>query len=279
MADQDAINSFKEARAPHRETAKWMVSVSAGAATLFVGSSAVSQLGTFDLCNHRLWIAFVALLISSTLCGFLLKLAVDVLLPVTLNVQQMVDAVNAQQTIGAVEKKGKGDYEKANQILENQFKNSRLLKNDQTVLKFFVRYLACETPSADEKSNFQLFREAALTALVQVRFNRMMARTLQLGGFIIVAFVVFAWAANPPKDTFKMLGKPYSEPLTPELVSELKAANVAPVCLAADAQLIVVGGDARSQTAILLPPKSDTQECQPRVVTLPNGIVQIKQAR
>ncbi len=62
-----AADPFRAGRANLRETAKWLIAASAGAAGLIVGSSTFSQLGAMDLRDARLWIAALALVIAAGL--------------------------------------------------------------------------------------------------------------------------------------------------------------------------------------------------------------------
>ena len=84
-------NSFQAGRANLRDTAKWIVSGSIGAATLIIGSSTISGLGTLPL-GPRLFIAVAALLVAAGLCWFPFQQAIDVLRSEVLTLDQFTGA-------------------------------------------------------------------------------------------------------------------------------------------------------------------------------------------
>jgi hypothetical protein len=117
----------------------------------------------------------------------------------------------------------------------------------------------------------QTCRQAYVSELVAIRFDRLVFSILFPGSLIFLVFLVFVWAANPPK--VSLLDKPYGERLTPDRIGELAAAGVSPACLTPGARLIVVSAapDGGPETAVLVGP--DTAACPPRTVAISRGRV------
>lgn len=266
MADPSG-NPFGDGRANLRETAKWMVSGAVGAATLIVGSSTISQLGTMDIETPRFWVAIVTLAFAAGMCWFPFILAVDVLRSELFSLKAFMEAT-------------KGDFKKAADDVSTLLGK---LPEGMFLRQFVAQYPALRStawttnsdPTARDKAvadldgRIQTCREACISQLVAIRFQRLINSIRFPGALILATFLIFTWAANPPKDAVKLFDKPYAEALTRERIAKLAAENVPAACYGSGAQLIAVGApDAGPQTAILTPPTASAAACPPRKVTL-----------
>ncbi|HEX5264844.1 MAG TPA: hypothetical protein VFW13_15035 [Phenylobacterium sp.] len=260
-------NPFRDGRANLRETAKWMVSGAVGAATLIVGSSTISQLGGMEADTPRFWVAMLALILAASLCWFPFIFAINVLRSELYSLSQFTAAT-------------KGDFKAA---IEDVSKILGKLPEGVFVRDFVAQYPALRSKAwssspdtatrdkavADLENRFQMARELCISQLVEIRFSRLVNSIRFPGALIVVLFLVFTWAANPPKDAIKIYDKPLAEALTPERMARLKDAKVAPGCYGQGAQLVAIGApDAGPQTAILTPPPANAAACPPRKVTL-----------
>jgi hypothetical protein len=108
--------------------------------------------------------------------------------------------------------------------------------------------LSGETAVADLDGRFESCREACISQLVAIRFERLVQAIRFPGSLILLAFLMFTWAANPPKDAIKLFDQPYAEPLNPDRLARLKAAKIDPACYAPGAQLVAVAAP-RCRTA------------------------------
>ena len=228
MADATG-NPFKDGRANLRETAKWMISGAVGAATLIVGSSTISQLGAMDL-DWRFAVAIVSLIVAAALCWVPFIRAVDVLRSEIFSLNQFIDATSGQLKDAADE---------VSTILGSQPEGGNMrafLANFSTLRtvawKGAVDDTAGQAAVRDLDSRKQLCLDACISQLVAVRFARLVDAIRFPGVVILLTFLLFTWAANPPKPAVKLFDQPYSEPLTPTRLDQLRAAGVNPACYA-----------------------------------------------
>ena len=270
MAADGSSNSFKDGRANLRETAKWMVSGTLGAATLIVGSSTISQLGGMET-NWRFWVAVASLITAAGLCWIPFARAVAVLRSEINSLQQFINATGGEFMEAA---------DQVSAILGPRLKGRALrdfVRDFETLRQ--GAWIAAADQAAAEKAVaeldgiFQTCREACVSQLVAGRFDRLVAAIRFPGSVILATFLIFTWAANPPRD-IKLFAKPYAETLTPERLARLTAAGVPAACVAPGAQLIAVAApDAGPQTAVLIPPAGARPPCAPRKVILSAGAI------
>ncbi|HEY1560595.1 MAG TPA: hypothetical protein VGF71_06875 [Caulobacteraceae bacterium] len=211
----------------------------------------------------------VALLIAALLCLVPFLCAVAVLRSEVVNPDQMILAA-------------RGDWKRAAVNLSGQL--GKTLPGGLGLTEFVRAYRDIRTKAwqtagrgaagaravAPMDAAIQTCRQAYVSELVAIRFDRLVVSILFPGSLIFLAFLVFVWAANPPR--VSLLDKPYAERLTPDRIGELAAAGVSPACLAPGARLIVVSApDAGPKSAVLAGP--DAAACPPRSVTITRGRV------
>jgi hypothetical protein len=272
MAADGAGNPFKDGRANLRDTAKWMISGIAGAATLIVGSSTLSQLGALEPSNPRLWIALAALLAAASLCWIPFVRAVDVLRSELLTLEGFVAAADGEFRQSADVVAGLMGAFPGGLSMRDFVRDYRALRtkawNDAPDRASAEKAIA----SLDDR--YQTCREACVSQLVALRFDRLVQALKMPGALILLTFLVFTWMANPPKDAPRLFDKPYVEALTPERIAALRSAGVAPACYGPGARLVAVGApDAGPQTAILMPPPAVAPGCALRTVTISGGAI------
>ena len=263
-------NPFRDGRANLRETAKWMVSGALAAATLIIGSSTFSQLGSLDTGEFRFWLAIATLVLAAGLCWIPLRNAVDVLR-------------SELHSLKAFESAKDGDLKDAfDQVVELMGTLPEGVSLDGFVRGFDARRAQAETSDldpatrerrvADLDAKFAQAREICISQLVTIRFDRLMASLRWPGAAILVLFLAFTWAANPAKDVVKVFDRPYVEALSTDRIATLDALEVATACTGPGAQLISVGApEAGPQIAVLTPPVPNPSKCRPRKVTLSAG--------
>jgi len=276
MAADGSANPFRDGRANLRDTARWMVSGAVGAATLIVGSSTISQLGSMEISCPRFWIAIGSLIAAAGLCWFPFIKAVDVLRSEVLTLRRFMDAQAGefrQASDGVSGLLGVLPQGTSMQDFVRDYPAER-----SAAWKAAPDLASAEKAVADLDGRIQTCLEACISQLVAIRFERLVKAIKFPGCVILLTFLLFTWAANPPKDAVKLFDKPYAEALTAERIARLKAANVDPACYGPGARLVAVAGaEAGPQTAILIPPRPDTPACPLRKATLSaGGIVKVE---
>jgi hypothetical protein len=265
MAGDSPASGFETGRANLRDTAKWMVSGIVGVAGLFVGASSVSQLGGMEI-GWRFWVAVVALLIALGLCWSPFSNAIAVLRSEVLSLRAFTQA------------KSGSDLATAAKNVESLVKPD--LPNNLSLAEFVAQYDTLRKDAFDKAApadaqrdvfaiddKYQRVRQACISELVGVRFDKLKDSIRFPGSIVLLAFLVFGWAANPAKDAPKLLDKPYAEPLTPARLAKLKSLGAPPPCLAPGAQLLAVAvPEAGHQEALLSAPA-----CSPYKVMLSAG--------
>lgn len=273
MAGDSEPSSFRAGIANLRETAKWMVSGALGAAALIAGSSTFSQLGALEFGSLRFLVAWVGLLLATLLCWIPFSRAVAVLHSEIASLAAFMAAT-------------RGELEQAVTKVEKQVGST--LPGNKTLRGFYAGYAAARQQawnSAHDRASrekavaalddvFAMCREACISSLVEVRFRRLVNAIGFPGALILVAFLAFTWAANPPKDA-KVIDHPYVATLTPAQLSSLRALNVAAACYASGAQLVAVATtDGGPQTAVLVPPPATKpSDCTAKKLTLSGGSI------
>jgi hypothetical protein len=258
-----ASSAFESGRANLRDTAKWMVSGIVGVAALIIGASTISQLGAMDLVGGRFWCAVIALLLAASLCWIPFARALAVL-------RSEVTSLNQFVTASAGEYKEAAD--RITEQLGSTFPGEKTLRDFVSTFRHARDAAWAAAPNkadaekavADLDSRFQIARDACISQLVAIRFERLVQAMKFPGILILISFLVFSWAANPPKGSIKVFDKPYLETLTPENISTLKAANLGAACYGSGVQLIMIAGpEAGPQTGVLTGPG-----CRPHKITL-----------
>jgi hypothetical protein len=225
MAADATGNPFTEGRANLRETAKWMISGAVGAATLIVGSSTISQLGAMAM-DWRFAVAIVALIVAAGLCWVPFIRAVDVLRSEIFALNQFVEAKSGDLKEAADE---------VSKILGRQPEGGDMrafIANYPALRSAAWRKAADDTAGLaavqDLDSRMRICLDACISQLVAIRFGRLVDAIKFPGVVILLTFLLFTWAANPPKAIVKLFDQPYDEPLTPARLDQLKAAGVSP---------------------------------------------------
>jgi hypothetical protein len=264
MANDSNVSAFESGRANLRETAKWMVSGIVGVAGLFVGASSVSQLGSMEI-GCRFWLAVISLVIALGLCWIPFSRAISVLRSEVLS-------------LGIFKTSGEGEFATAGKNIELLIK--RDIPNELTLNQFIEQYeslrkTAFKNPNEDDAQrdvaalddNYQRIRQACISELVGVRFDKLKDSIAFPGSVILLTFLIFSWAANPAKDAPKLLDKPYTEPLTATRLAKLKSLGAPPACLAPGTQLIAMATpEAGHEEALLI-----GRGCSPFKVMLSAG--------
>jgi hypothetical protein len=268
MADASA-DPFRAGRANLRDTAKWLIAASAGAASLIVGSSTFSQLGAMDLRDHRLWVAVLAVIVAAGLCWIPFTRAIDVLRSDLVSLHKFASATS-------------GDFKAATDDVSALLGT---LPEGCDLRAFAARFPQLRTDAwnaapdaaskaaaiADLDARFDTYREACSSQLVAIRFQHLVAALWRYGWAILLSFLVFAYAANPPKDALTLTDKPILEPLGPERIGVLTAAGVKPACLPGAQLLVVATPDSGARIALLMPPPGGPADCAVRRVRLEGG--------
>jgi hypothetical protein len=271
MAADGASEPFAAGRANLRDTAKWMVSGIAGAATLIVGSSTISQLGALDPHGWRLWVALGTLIAAAGLCWVPFSRAVAVLRSELLTLEGFVGAPGGEFRKAADDVSSLMGASLEGMSLRNFVLAYRTLRSK--AWKDAKDQASAEKAVAGLDSQYLACREACVSQLVAVRFDALVWALKYLGSVILLFFLAFTWTANPPKDV-KLLDKPYEAPLTDEDGARLSAAGVPAACYAPGARLVAVAAPpAGPQTAVLIPPRPGIQGCAVRTVTVSRGRV------
>lgn len=178
-----------------RETAKWIISGIALATAGVIAGTSLSSLGTLGV-GWRLFAAIAALVIGYVGLGFLFLFALAVIAPRERTLQD-VSAGRGMPVRWRTEIE-----EKARPVLKaNKFET----------LAEFCNF--AENPkhgddsklSEDEMRNFNMIRRTvgAVVKAVEreLEFRRLKYRTFAITPVIALAAIVFAWAANPAKET------------------------------------------------------------------------------
>jgi hypothetical protein len=244
QSPNSAALNLSTARAGIRETAKWVVAASAGVVTLAIGGSSFSSLGSMDL-GWRLGLACVSALIGAILCWEPFSAAVDVL---TIRMRPL-DDIPKDPAFAAV-------VEKVNGILLRQ--NPPGLTTAVDVIDAYnedreAYYAAVESqdPKTIESAKATLegrmsrvdqLIELCSTELLVEAFDKLMFRIKRIGPVIIVAFLCFAWAANPAKEPSADLARPLPTYIawSAEDEAALISAGFATRCLNEHPQLVAV---------------------------------------
>ena len=270
-ADQSLSNqrlNLSNARAGIRETAKWVVVASAGVATLVIGGSSFSSLGSIDW-GWRLALAVGSALVGATLCWKPFSAAVDVL---TIRIHALDDIVTDPSFSTVVNK--------VNPILRKQ--NPPGMKTVQEVIAAYNRartvYYHTMTRTdntATERAKTALqgkmkradeVMELCSTEQLVETFDALMRCLKTFGPVIIVAFLCFAWAANPAKEAGTDLPKPLPTPIAWSTEDEavLVAAGFPKGCLRQHhPQLVAVAQKAALRTSAIAISEITDGTCPP----------------
>jgi hypothetical protein len=203
MSDQDPAAAFAAARANIRDTAKWVMAATAGAVGLVIGSAAFSQLGAMDGSNPRLRWAYAALALGAAAAGFVFLQAVAVLKSELMTLREIMAAPEGLMAEARQRAAAKLDGQIPLGTLARFHKHYEVLR--QTTLSSPA---AGDHPAALAKvraaaelaalTPYQSFcSQTCVTEYVSLRFDRLMLALIGPGAVAMIAFVVFAWAANP----------------------------------------------------------------------------------
>lgn len=277
MSAEGGSDAFRAGRTNLRETAKWMVAGIVGAATLIVGSSTTSRLGAMDPGSARFWVAVIALIVAVGLCWIPFTRAVNVLRSELLSLQafaeaeegELKDAADAVSTIpGATPGTTLQDLARQYPALRSEAW-SKAPDRD-----------AATKAIAEVDERFNIFREACISALVAIRFDRLLAALKCLGAAILLSFLLFTWAANPatsaPQD-LKLLDAPRAQVVSRAQAQELADAGIAAACSTPGTQLVAFApAEGGALTAILVPPTGGPSSCYAHKITvLGNRILKV----
>lgn len=238
MASDAVASGFEAGRANLRDTAKWMVSGIVGVAGLFVGASSVSQLGGMEI-GWRFCVAVVALVTALGLCWFPFAKAIAVLRSEVLSLRAFTDAQPGSDLATAaknIELLVKPD-------LPNGFNLAEFVEKYDSLRKEAFDRAAPADAQRDVvaiDNKYQRIRQACISELVGVQFDKLSNSLRFPGSVILLAFLVFGWAANPAKDAPKLVDKPYAEPLTAARVAMLTTLGVPAACIGSGAQLLAI---------------------------------------
>jgi hypothetical protein len=229
---EDAIKKLDTARDNLRETAKWVVTGTGGIVALIVGSSSFTGLGSFTLDDHRLWLAVVCLAAGCLLSWLPFRQALAV---IATNVTSLREIVQAQAMIET--------RLRVNELLVNICppKYATVEKLSAALDEIAALRLAEDADEGTRKhQTARLLRLApyvdyalalGLTVELRRRFERMIAIMRWTGPFIIIFFLVFAWAANPGKDDSALAHpRPASIVFRPENAAELALSSLPESC-------------------------------------------------
>jgi len=283
-ADAGPTQTFKDGRASLRETAKWLVSGIATAATLIGGSAVFSQLGSLPFLHPRFLFAIAAVFIATAFLWKPFKAAVQVLKSETQGLREFIAAAEKAEQ-GPVQDEAERQkaeaFKRANTKLKGLVKECDRLR--QIIFADPNPTPAPATAKAQEQleglTPLELFcLETCSSTLVTVRFDALVDALWRFGGMSLIFFALFAWAANPPKDAAKTFDPPMDISRVLALDGPtLKASGVEPACYGAGAALVAISGaDPGAKTAILVPPRPTPKGCKLRKVELAdNRIIRV----
>jgi hypothetical protein len=270
----DAPNAtFTAGRANLRETAKWMVSGSLAGATLIIGSSTFSQLGSLE--GWRLGLALVTLLAAVALCWAPFSRAVEVLRSDLLNLEDFAKADAPADLRAALAK-----VDAHEQPLPEAISLAAFALTFDAICD--AAEAAAGTPR-DKKAMVDAliqrrgtYVQECASQLVVDRFDALRASIAFPGALIACLFVIFTFVANPPKPD--MMDKPYLVPVTTALAAQLETWGVASPCAGPDSQLLVTAElDHAPREALLIPAAADGGRCAVRKLKLaPDRILEIE---
>lgn len=127
---------------------------------------------------------------------------------------------------------------------------------------------------ADLAPLYDFCGQVCITELVSLRFDRLMSGLRLYVPIIIAGVLMFAWAANPPKETVKLADKSVLDPLvlrTPSVLASLTAGGVAQACIGAGAEVVTLATGPKNTAIDLLVPPPAATGCSPRRLTLSGG--------
>ena len=277
MAGEGSSSTFKDSRATLRDTAKWMTSGIFGIAALIVGSTTISQIGSMDPTTCRFRIAVGCLVVATGLCWIPFIKAVDVLRSDVLSLGQFATA-------------GKGELNDAANAVEvilgetlpgeqpAQLVSMRAFSEAFYRIRRAAWDAAPDDKGASEKAVAYIddfrdtCRDACVTELVAVRFDKLITAIGLAGPAILLLFLIATWAANPAKDDSALAEKPYLEDLKPAQIASLTSGQIPPACLGTGARLVVLSTpEARLQTMVLVPPEKAASTCVPHKLIQADG--------
>jgi hypothetical protein len=260
--------NLSTARAGIRETAKWVVAASAGVVTLAIGGSSFSTLGSMDF-GWRLALAGVSALVGAFLSWRPFSAAVDVL---TIRMRAL-DDIPTDPAFRTV-------VEKVNKILDRQ--NPPGLRTAKDVIQAYnddrtAHYAAvesenneaikhAETALTGRLSRVNQLMELCSTEQLVEAFDNLMSRIKRFGPMIVIAFLCFAWAANPAKEASTDLSKPLPTAIawSAEDEAALIAAGFPKACMTAHhPQLVAVAQRAAMRTSAIAISEISDGACPP----------------
>ena len=193
------IQNFKDGRANLRETTRWLMSGSGAVAVLIVGSSTFSHLGALPLTSGRLLTAVIALVVAGYGCLVPFSRAVDVLRSEVTSLKAFASAGHGpfKAAADAVSKKMQGAFGEGVD-LRRFVQDYPKLRDAAWRSAPTVEGAAAEVQRLDDL--FTLTREACVSELVALRFDRLVDGLKTAGAQVVIALLLFTWAANPPAD-------------------------------------------------------------------------------
>ncbi|WP_315737319.1 MULTISPECIES: hypothetical protein [unclassified Bradyrhizobium] len=219
-----------------RETAKWIVSgIAVAAAGVVVGTS-LSSLGAFGF-GVRLVIAVSAIAVGFIGLGVLFGFAIKVIAPPSLTLQDFADSRGIPSS-----------WKERIELRARPFLKG-LSVNSLEELCEYLRAPRNRDGSALSPNDWRALKESrrliSLTANSELRrllFDRLVRMTYVMTPLIAVAVVVFAWAANPPKDVLRAMPVPVEldANVHPEDLPQLIKALGASACVEGKLHVIVL---------------------------------------
>jgi hypothetical protein len=273
MANDDGLKSFADARAALRDNAKWVLSGTGAVLALVVGGATISQFGSLSPSDWRFWLAVAAGLAGLFCCGFPFRRAITLL---TIDLVTMNDFLAAKEgpkylAYQEIEKRmGWTLTQKsvAGLIREYNAQVDIVINGErQKQVNDASARIAELQPKYDELS------QALATEFVHLQFKELMNDLGTPGVAILLLFMVFAWAVNPPKADHTLVAKPFAITIQPDpdSLDLVRPAASDPRCYTPTVRVVVfASGPGGAEDAVLVSPPSGGV-CPPLRVSLIDG--------
>jgi len=271
----DPLSAFADARASLRDNAKWVLSGTGALVVIVVGGTTISQVGALVPGSCRFWLAVGSGLFGLLLCAVPFNLAVEVLASELVSMRQFVDAKWGARKIA---------FEKVS-TLTDPYLAERSVRKFVDAYEALLKQADDPDPTKSKAANDQIdvlkptydeIAQACMTQLVSVQFKRLINSLRMPGVLILLSFLVFAWAANPPKETNTTLPAAIvTLGVDADGAASLKAAGLDPVCYAPAARVLELSQTPAGMiSGVLLPPRDGmAAKCLPTRVTVIGGQV------
>jgi hypothetical protein len=207
--------AVEKAKDTVRELARWIVGGVALAAGGVIGGASLTSVGSLGWA-WRLQLAGGAAIVGLLLLGCLMWVALDVIAPRSYSLNDIAKGVDIlPRRLKVIEARVKDLYPDGIQTLA-QFVEVRTALNHVAREPWAPPEV---TETAEEYRNKATLIRISLTyEHLLLLFRRLKFWLFLLTAFIAIAFGIFAWAANPPKDTTKCAG---DAAIAPELAGAL----------------------------------------------------------